>query len=134
VPVDLSKSLAAVDQDSTLIVVIEMSQSSWLVGARPGPGARPTEEAGAGPGTAVQTDRLLARGVVAAGRLVRLRGEADHCSMAAIPPLAEEDAKRATRERESRVNALSRLVNRLKGVLARPIIRGFNPKLRKVAE
>ncbi len=33
-PVDLSKSLAALDQDSTLIVVIEMSQSSWLVAAR----------------------------------------------------------------------------------------------------
>jgi transposase len=30
---DLSRSLAALDQDSTLIVVIEMSQSSWLVGA-----------------------------------------------------------------------------------------------------
>ncbi len=30
---DLSRSLAALDQDSTLIAVIEMSQSSWLVGA-----------------------------------------------------------------------------------------------------
>jgi len=29
---DLSRSLAALDQDSTLIAVIEMSQSSWLVG------------------------------------------------------------------------------------------------------
>ena len=43
-----------------------------------------------------------------------LRGEADHCSMAAIPTLAEEDGKRPTRERESRVNARSRLVNRMK--------------------
>ncbi len=59
-----------------------------------------------------------------------LRGEADHCSWAAIPTLAEEDAKRPTRERESRVNARSRLVNRLKGALARLGIRGFNPKLR----
>ena len=33
-PFDLSKSLTALDQDSTLIVVIEMSQSSWLVAAR----------------------------------------------------------------------------------------------------
>src|SRR5271154_7356942 len=33
-PVDLSKSLAALDQDSTLIVVIELSQSSWLAAAR----------------------------------------------------------------------------------------------------
>ena len=29
---DLSRSLVALDQDSTLIAVIEMSQSSWLVG------------------------------------------------------------------------------------------------------
>jgi hypothetical protein len=33
-PVDLSQSLAALDQDSTLIVVIELSQSRWLVAAR----------------------------------------------------------------------------------------------------
>ena len=30
-PNDLSRSLAAVEQDITLIAVIEMSQSSWLV-------------------------------------------------------------------------------------------------------
>src|SRR4029079_8532814 len=30
---DLSRSLTALDQDSTLIAVVEMSQSSWLVGA-----------------------------------------------------------------------------------------------------
>src|SRR6516162_207598 len=30
-PNDLSRSLAALDQDSTLIAVIEISQSSWLV-------------------------------------------------------------------------------------------------------
>src|SRR6202050_216823 len=33
-PFDLSKSLTALDQDSTLIGVIELSQSSWLVAAR----------------------------------------------------------------------------------------------------
>src|SRR5712691_9619164 len=32
-PNDLSRSLTALDQDSTLIAVIEMSQASWLVGA-----------------------------------------------------------------------------------------------------
>src|SRR6266700_4808069 len=32
-PNDLSRSLAALDQDNTLIAVIEMSQASWLVGA-----------------------------------------------------------------------------------------------------
>ena len=63
-----------------------------------------------------------------------LRGEADHCSMAAIQTLAEEDGKRPTRERESRVNERSRVVNRMKGALARLGIRGFNPKLRKAAE
>src|SRR3954464_2492080 len=31
-PNDLSRSLTALDQDSTLIAVVEMSQSSWLVG------------------------------------------------------------------------------------------------------
>ena len=31
-PNDLSRSLVALDQNSTIIVVIEMSQSSWLVG------------------------------------------------------------------------------------------------------
>ena len=30
---DLSRSLVALDQDSTLIAVIEMSQKQWLVGA-----------------------------------------------------------------------------------------------------
>ena len=31
-PNDLSRSLVALDQDSTIIAVFEMSQSSWLVG------------------------------------------------------------------------------------------------------
>src|ERR1700760_3869438 len=36
-PNDLSRSLVALDQDSTIIAVIEMSQSSWLVaGMLPG--------------------------------------------------------------------------------------------------
>ena len=34
---DLSRSLAALDQDSTIIAVVELSQSSWLVaGVLPG--------------------------------------------------------------------------------------------------
>jgi len=32
-PNDLSRSLVALDQNSTIIAVIEMSQSSWLVAA-----------------------------------------------------------------------------------------------------
>lgn len=62
-----------------------------------------------------------------------LRGETDHCSMAAIPTL-EEDGKRPTRERESLVGERTRIVNRLKSCLVRLGIRGFNPKLRKAAE
>src|SRR6202008_3108443 len=34
-PNDLSRSLVALDQNSTIIAVIEMSQSSWLVGGIP---------------------------------------------------------------------------------------------------
>jgi len=32
-PNDLGRSLAALDQDSTLVAVIEMGQASWLVAA-----------------------------------------------------------------------------------------------------
>ena len=59
-----------------------------------------------------------------------LRGERDHCKMAAIPSLREEDAKRPSRERESLVGEQSRLVNRMTATLIRLGIRGFNPKLR----
>ena len=63
-----------------------------------------------------------------------LRGERDHCKMAAIPSLAEEDAKRPNRERESLVGEHGRIVNRMKAALARLGIRGFNPKLKKAAD
>jgi transposase len=44
-PNDLSRSLAALDQDSTLIAVIEMSQSSWLVaGMVPGINRQPLKK------------------------------------------------------------------------------------------
>ena len=60
-----------------------------------------------------------------------LRGERDHCKMAAIPTLAQEDAKRPHRERETLVAEQTSVVNRMKGVLARLGIRTFNPKLKK---
>jgi len=42
---DLSRSLAALDQDSTLIAVIEMSQSTWLVaGIVPGINRQPLKK------------------------------------------------------------------------------------------
>jgi transposase len=59
-----------------------------------------------------------------------LRGEARHCSMAAIPSLAEEDAKRGQRERRTLGREVSRIINRVKSSLARLGIRGFNPKRR----
>ena len=44
-PNDLSRSLAALDQDSTLVAVIEISQSSWLVGGiAPGVNRQPLKK------------------------------------------------------------------------------------------
>jgi len=63
-----------------------------------------------------------------------LRGEPDHCSMAAIPSLQEEDAKRPTRERENLVGERTRIVNRMKACLVRFGIRNFNPTLRRATE
>src|SRR4051812_14938631 len=54
--------------------------------------------------------------------------------MAEIPTLQEEDAKRPTREREGLVRERTRLVNRIKGALARLGIRGFKPTLRQAPE
>src|SRR3954465_5184342 len=54
-PNDLSRSLVALDQDSTIIAVIELSQSSWLVaGMLPGIGRQPRKKFGPSP------ERLLA--------------------------------------------------------------------------
>jgi len=63
-----------------------------------------------------------------------LRGERDHCKMVAIPTMAEEDAKRPNRERESLVGEQTRIVNRMKAALVRLGIRNFNPKLKKAAD
>jgi transposase len=42
---DLGRSIAAFDQDSTLVVVIEMSKSSWLVaGMIPGVDRQPVKK------------------------------------------------------------------------------------------
>jgi transposase len=51
--------------------------------------------------------------------------------MVRIPTIAEEDAKRPNRERECLVRERTRLVNRMKGALARLGIRNFRPTLRK---
>ena len=63
-----------------------------------------------------------------------LRGEREHCKMAAIPTLAEEDAKRPHRERETLVGEQTSIISRIKATLARLGIRSFNPKLKKAPE
>jgi transposase len=51
-----------------------------------------------------------------------------------VPTIAEEDAKRPTRERECLVGERTRIVNRMKATLARLGVRNFKPTLRKAAE
>jgi transposase len=192
---DAKRSLTAFDQNGTLVVVIELSQSSWLVaGIVPGVERHPVkklepdqeallrllrrwqdEAAKAGRtitriAVAYEAGRdgfwlarwLRARGVeayvihptsIAVSREHRraktdrldtellkraflgwLRGEPGHCSMAAIPTLAEEDAKRPSREREALVSERTRVANRMKAVLARLGLRGFKPTLRNASE
>src|SRR6201981_427821 len=192
---DLSRSLVALDQDSTIIAVVEMSQSSWLVGGvLPGIERQPRKklepsaerllgllhrwrdeavragrkitrvalafEAGrdgfwlarwlnARGGEAhvihpssvavsrehrrAKTDRLDAE-MLKRGFLGWLRGERGHCTMARVPTIAEEDAKRPNRERDCLVGQRTRMGNRLTSPRARLGIRNFKPPLRKAAE
>ena len=192
---DLSRSLTSLEQDKTIIAVIEMSQSSWLVaGIVPGIERHPLKKLAPSEEElvrllmrwrteATKNGHTITRIAVAfeAGRdgfwLARwlrardietyvihptsvavsrehrraktdrldtgllkrvfigwLRGEPDHCHMAAIPTLAEEDAKRPNREREGLVRERTRIVNRMKSCLARFGIRNFKPTLRKAPE
>ena len=194
-PNDLSRSLTAFDQDSTLIAVIEMSQSSWLVaGIVPGIERQPLKKLEPDEEALLRLLRRWAEEAVKAGRTISriavafeagrdgfwlarwlrahgieahvihptsvavsrehrraktdrldtgllkraflgwLRGEPGHCSMAAIPTLAEEDAKRPNRERASLVAERGRIANRMKATLARLGIRGFKPTLKKAPE
>ena len=192
---DLSRSLVALDQHTTLIAAIELSLASWMVGGIvPGLSREPMKklvpdqeallkllhrwrdeaiEAGhkikrivvafeAGRDGFWLARWLRARGIEAyvihptsipvsreqrraktdrldIGLLKRafvgwLRGEAKHCTMAAIPTLEEEDAKRPNREHEHLVGTRTSIINRMKAALVRLGIRGFNPKLRKEPE
>ena len=155
-PNDLSRSPIALNQDRTLIAVVEMSRSSWLVaGIVPGIARHPLKKLVPDEAAllgllerwrdeATQAGRLITRIAVAfeAGRdgfwLARflgwLRGELDHCTMAAVPTLGEEDARRPNRERESLVGERTRIVNRMKANLARLGIRSFKPTLRGASE
>ena len=80
-----------------------------------------------------KTDRLDTEGLKRAF-LGWLRGEREHCKMAAIPTSAEEDAKRPHRERETLVGEQTSIINRLKATLIRLGIRNFNPKLKQAPE
>ena len=192
---DLSRSLAAFDQNTALTVVVELSEASWLVaGLVPGFDRQPLKKQEPNPvallrllerwrAEAVTAGRTIERIALAfeAGRdgfwlarwlqarsievhvihstsvavsrehrraktdrldtalLMRvflgwLRGERGHCRMVAIPTLAEEDARRPSRERESLVGERTRIVNRMKAALARLGIRGFKPELRKAPQ
>lgn len=192
---DLSRSLVTLEQDTTLIAAVELSRSSWLVGAIvPGLERQPQKKLEPDPSMllkllerwrdeSVRAGRTIARIVLAfeAGRdgfwlarwlrergieshvihstsvavsrehrraktdrldlavLLRvflgwLRGERKHCSMVALPTLEQEDAKRPSRERESLIGEKTRIVNRMKGALARLGIRGFKPELRRARQ
>ncbi|WP_284201080.1 IS110 family transposase, partial [Sinorhizobium fredii] len=185
---DIGRSTAAFAPDETLVVVVEMSRSTWLIaGLLPGVNRRPLKKLKPDENVlmrllegwrqeALAAGRTIARVVVAyeAGRdgfwlarwlrahgieahvihatsvtvsrdrrraktdrldtalLMRvllgwLRGEVGHCTMAAVPEISEEDAKRPTRERENLVAERTRLVNRMKAALARLGIRDVNP-------
>jgi len=186
---------AAFQQDSTLVVVVEMSLSSWLVaGLIPGVSREPLKKIDPDPerllrllyrwrdeavaagskinriAVAYETGRdgfwlarwLRNRGIDAhvihatsvaisrehrraktdridtamlrRGFLGWLRGEPGHCSMAIVPSIAEEDAKRPHRERDTLIHERTSIVNRMKSILIQFGVRNFNPVLRKASE
>jgi transposase len=194
-PNDSKKSVTPLEQDNTMIAVIDMGQASWLVGGIvPGLERQPLKKLGSDEqalfqllqrwrNEAIKAGHTIKRLVIAyeAGRdgfwLARwlrardieayvihpnsvavsrehrraktdrldtellkraflgwLRGEAGHCSMAAIPTIEEEDARRQNRERETLVGERTRIVNRMKATLARFGIRSFKLTLRHADE
>jgi transposase len=195
-PRDDSKAcLTAFVQDNTIVIVLELSLSSWLVaGLVPGLSREPLKKIAPDPevllrllhrwrdeavkagkeitriSVAYETGRdsfwlarwLRARGIDAhvihatsvaisrehrraktdridtamrrRGFLGWLRGEPGHCSMAIVPTVAEEDAKRPHRERESLVQERTCTINRMKSILIQFGVRNFNPVLRKAPE
>ena len=192
---DLSRSLAVFDQDSTVVAVIEMGLTGWLVaGIVPGVHRHPLKKIAPDQEALLHLLQRWRQEAEKAGRQIRrvavafeagrdgfwlarwlrahdieahvihpssvpvsrehrraktdrldtellkraflgwLRGEPDHCSMAAIPTLEEEDAKRPGRERENLTGERTRIINRIKAALARLGIRNFNPKLRNAPQ
>ena len=186
---------AAFQQDSTLVVVVEMSLSSWLVaGLIPGVSREPLKKINPDPERLLQLLYRWRDEAVAAGRKISriavayetgrdgfwlarwlrnrgidahvihatsvaisrehrraktdridtamlrrgflgwLRGEPGHCSMAVVPSVAEEDAKRPHRERDTLIHERTSIVNRMKSILIQFGVRNFNPVLRKANE
>ena len=80
-----------------------------------------------------KTDRIDTT-MLRRGFLGWLRGEPGHCSMAIVPTVAEEDAKRPCRDRESLVHERTSIVNRMKAMLIQFGVRNFKPVLRKASE
>jgi transposase len=80
-----------------------------------------------------KTDRLDT-GLLMRAVLGWLHGESKHCSMAAIPTIAEEDSRRPNREREKLVGEQTRAINRIKSTLIRFGIRAFKVKLRQASK
>jgi transposase len=73
-----------------------------------------------------KTDRLDAEGLVRV--LMRWwQGDRQACHMLHVPSLAEEDAKRPSRERERLVKERVQHVNRIKGLLATQGVYDFHP-------
>jgi transposase len=72
-----------------------------------------------------KTDRLDTE-LLKRGFLGWLRGKRGHCSMARVPTIAEEDAKRPNRERECLVGERTRIINPIRATLTRLGIRTSN--------
>jgi transposase len=80
-----------------------------------------------------KTDRIDTA-MLKRGFLGWLRGEPGHCSMAAVPTVEAEDAKRPHREREGLVHERTSIVNKMKAVLIQFGVRNFNPSLRNALQ
>jgi transposase len=80
-----------------------------------------------------KTDRIDTA-MLRRGFLGWLRGERGHCSMAIVPTMAEEDAKRPHRERESLLKERTSTINRMKSILTQFGVRNFKLGSRKAAE
>src|SRR6201984_1371245 len=80
-----------------------------------------------------KTDRIDTA-VLRRGFLGWLRGERGHCSMAVVPTIAEEDAKRPHRERESLIKERTSTINRMKSILVQFGVRNLKPTLRQQVE